>query len=55
MGQVIASPASYAPSLAGTPKEREVLRIDVSMLPAGLYYVTLRGENGSVVEKFVKM
>ncbi len=29
--------------------------VDIQHLPAGLYYVTLRGANGSVVKKFIKM
>ena len=29
--------------------------INVKTLPAGLYYITLRGENGTKVQKFVKM
>ncbi len=29
--------------------------VDVKMLPPGLYYIMLRGEQGSVVKKFVKM
>jgi hypothetical protein len=29
-------------------------KADVKMLPAGLYYITLKGENGSTVKKFVK-
>ena len=29
--------------------------VDVKSLPAGMYYVTLKGDNGSVVKKFVKM
>ena len=30
-------------------------KADVSLLPPGLYYVTLKGEHGSVVKKFVKL
>ena len=35
----------------------ELLRIDVSNLPAGVYFVKIVGSNGacSIVEKFVKM
>ncbi len=29
--------------------------VEVKGLPAGMYYVTLKGDNGSVVKKFVKM
>jgi hypothetical protein len=29
-------------------------KVNVSMLPAGLYYITLTGNNGSVVRKFVR-
>lgn len=32
-----------------------ITKIDVKALPAGLYYVTLKGEQGTGVKKFVKM
>ena len=30
-------------------------KVNVKMLPAGLYYITVKGDNGSKVQKFVKM
>ncbi len=30
-------------------------KVNVKVLPAGLYYVTIRGENGNSVQKFVKL
>mgnify|MGYP003339706370 CR=1 FL=1 len=30
-------------------------KVDVKELPAGVYYITLKSENGDVVRKFVKM
>jgi hypothetical protein len=30
-------------------------KVNVKLLPAGLYYITVRGDNGSKVQKFVKM
>ena len=44
VGQVVASPRP-------SPKEREVLRVNVAELPAGAYFVKI---NDSVVRKFVK-
>ena len=44
VGQVVASPRP-------SPKEREVLRVNVAELPAGVYFVKI---NDSVVRKFVK-
>jgi len=43
-------------SYAATPQDGNV-RIDVSHLPAGVYYVRIIGSFGSssIVEKFVKM
>lgn len=32
----------------------KLTKVNVEMLPQGLYYVTLSGENGSVIRKFVK-
>jgi hypothetical protein len=29
--------------------------VDVKTLPSGLYYITLRGDNGTKTQKFVKM
>ena len=37
------------------PINNSMTKVDVKVLPAGIYFVTLRGADGSVVEKFVKM
>jgi hypothetical protein len=29
--------------------------VDIKTLPAGIYYVTLKGENGNQVQRFVKL
>jgi len=34
---------------------KNVMTTDISTLPAGLYFLTVKGENGNVVKKFVKM
>ena len=44
LGQVVASPRP-------SPKYREVLRVNVAELPAGIYFVKI---NDSVVRRFVK-
>ncbi len=31
------------------------MKVNIKTLPAGLYYITLKGNNGTVVKKFVKM
>ncbi len=37
------------------PVRASQTNLDVSMLPPGLYYLTLKGEQGNVVKKFVKL
>jgi hypothetical protein len=32
-----------------------VTKVDLKTLSPGLYYITLKGDNGSKVQKFVKM
>jgi hypothetical protein len=35
--------------------EMDKISVDVSVLPAGMYYITLKGELGNMVRKFVKL
>jgi uncharacterized repeat protein (TIGR01451 family) len=37
------------------PLTTKMAKADISSLAAGIYYITLKGDNGTVVKKFVKM
>ena len=47
--------SSIGQVLMQQPLSGSQTKVNVKMLPAGLYYITMKGDNGSVVKKFVKM
>ena len=46
---------SLGQQLMQQPLNGQQTRLSIQQLPAGLYYVTVRGDNGTSVQKFVKL
>ncbi len=46
---------SVGSTVISQPINKALTQINIKQLPSGLYYVTLKGEQGNVVRKFVKM
>ena len=55
MGRVVASPRPPEASGQASPTEREMLRVDLSGLVPGVYFVkVIDGEGMAVVRKIIK-
>ena len=46
---------SVGQEMLSQPLTQTVTKVNINRLPAGLYYITFRGENGTEVKKFVKL